>query len=70
MQINNIIQKKKLLEKIGLGKPEMKPIRMSQQQNDPKNPSPQQPKPQQPQQPQTAPKPSKPGCGGCRRKRS
>lgn len=71
MSINDIVQKKKLFQKIGLGTPQMKPATVvSQSQTPPNQPktNPPQSPPQSPQPP--APKPSKPGCGGCRRKRS
>jgi len=75
MSLNDIIQKKRLFQKIGLGTPQMKPATVvSQSQTPPSQPN--QPKtsppPAAPPSPQTtpAPKPAKPGCGGCRRKRS
>ena len=73
MSLNDIIQKKRLFQKIGLGTPQMKPATVvSQSQTPPNQPktSPSPPAaPPSPQSPPT-PKPAKPGCGGCRRKRS
>lgn len=69
MSINDLLQKKNLLNKLGLGVPKMSSnIRVSQ------NTSSQPPKPSQPQtqpkQPAPQPQPQpKPGCGGCRRKK-
>jgi len=72
MSLNDIIQKKRLFQKIGLGTPQMKPATLiSQSQTPPNQPktSPTAPPAPAPQAP-PAPKPAKPGCGGCRRKRS
>jgi len=73
MSLNDIIQKKRLFQKIGLGTPQMKPATViSQSQTPPNQPKTSPPPPAAPPSPQTppAPKPAKPGCGGCRRKRS
>lgn len=78
MPINDISQKRILLNKIGLGTPKLSSnnIRISRQdvsqsQVPPKLQPPQQiPQPQPPKpNPPPAPAP-KPGCGGCRRKRA
>jgi len=71
MPINELLQKRNPLGKIGLGIPQMgQNIRANQNPQ----PQPQQPKqnpsPQPNQQPAQPPKTSKPGCSGCRRKRS
>jgi hypothetical protein len=66
MSINDVAQKRTLLNKLGLGTPKMASnITVSQNQSKPVKPqqtNPPSPKPAQPAQP-------KPGCGGCRRKR-
>jgi hypothetical protein len=76
MSINDIIQKKRLFQKIGLGTPQSKPVTMISQSQTPSNPpktAPTTNPPATPPSPQTNPtpkQPAKPGCGGCRRKRS
>lgn len=72
MSINDIVQKKRLFQKIGLGTPQMKPATViSQSQTPPSQPKVSPPPASPPSPPATpAPKPAKPGCGGCRRKRS
>jgi len=69
MPINDLFQKKVLLNKIGLGTPQMaQNIRFNQ--SNPQTPPPNKPPPPPTPPRQPTPPPAKPGCGGCRRKKA